>query len=439
MDRTVIEGKVKQILGDVAGIDHTTIPSDAHIDDLEIESMNMLVLWESLERVFSIVIGDRDVGSLTNIAGIAEFIAAKQVPAVQPDRVSTKSNATRILARSNYLGPDDIMFSDLEIGMHLTGGNNLAETPLLREIGHLRWQHMSAITGVPSKDVVDEEGERLYPTFFYVEVVFPPSRPMASYGENDHLTVVSTLRRFGLSMLDGEHYLYPAHWHESQKHPPSSPEQSLQEGVPYLHFSNSFVKQWRGAEWLKQSRPINPGFSRIREMAKPPDSYAILLQAKEKRPLFDVPDAYAPLTPGPLEFDYRIIPDRDLNAAGLLYFANYPMFLDIAERTLLSTAGELAFDESLLDRRTLVHRKSVYLSNATAKDVLTIKLQAWIENPFLIEHVDPATAPIRLLLNFEMYRQSDERLMLVSTARKIVMGQALGETNLLDRLQARVD
>src|SRR3972149_10223923 len=130
MDRTVIEGKVKQILGDVAGIDHTRIPSDAHIDDLEIESMNMLVLWESLERVFSIVIGDRDVGSLTNIAGIAEFIAAKQVPAVQPDRVSTKSNATRILARSNYLGPDDIMFSDLEIGMHLTGGNNLAETPV---------------------------------------------------------------------------------------------------------------------------------------------------------------------------------------------------------------------------------------------------------------------------------------------------------------------
>src|SRR3989304_8830780 len=217
MDRTVIEGKVKQILGDVAGIDHTTIPSDAHIDDLEIESMNMLVLWESLERVFSIVIGDRDVGSLTNIAGIAEFIAAKQVPAGQPDRVSTKSNATRILAPHNYLGPDDIMFSDLEIGMHLTGGNTWAGTPLLREIGHLRWQHMSAITGVPSKDVVDEEGERLYPTFFYVEVVFPPSRPMATYGENDRLTVVSTLRRFGLSMLDGEHYLFPARWLESQK------------------------------------------------------------------------------------------------------------------------------------------------------------------------------------------------------------------------------
>ena len=128
MDKTVIEGKVRQILGGVAGIDHTKIPSDARIDDLEIESMNMLVLWESLERVFSIVVADSDVGSLTNMASIVDFIAAKQVTAVQPDRTSTKSNATPILERSNYLGPDDVMFSDLEIGMQLTGRNNLAET-----------------------------------------------------------------------------------------------------------------------------------------------------------------------------------------------------------------------------------------------------------------------------------------------------------------------
>ena len=241
---------------------------------------------------------------------------------------------------------------------------------MLREIGNLRWQHMSAIAEVPSKDVVDEAGDRLYPTFFYVEVVFPPSRPMATYGENDHLTVVSTLRRFGLSMLDGEHYLFPAHWPESRKHPPSTPEQALQEGVPYLRFSNSFVKQWRGAEWLKQSRPKNPGFNRIRELAEPPDSSAVLVQAKEKKRLLDVPTTYVPLTLGPLEFDYRIVPDRDLNGAGLLYFANYPTFLDIAERKVLSSGRELSLGDALLDRRTLVHRKSAYLSNATSTDVL---------------------------------------------------------------------
>jgi len=240
-------------------------------------------------------------------------------------------------------------------------------------------------------------------------------------------------------MLDGEHYLFPAHWPESRKHPPASAEQALREDVPYLRFSNSFVKQWRGADWLKRSRPNNPGFHRIREMAEVPDSYSALVQAKEKRTLFEVPDGYVPLTPAPLEFDYKIIPDRDLNGAGLLYFANYPTFLDIAERKLLSATGGLALDDSLLDRRTLVHRKSVYLSNASANDVLKIKLHAWIENPLLGGHVDPEMAPIQLLLNYEMQRQSDDRLMMVSTAKKIVMGQTLGETKLLDGLRARVD
>ena len=78
-------------------------------------------------------------------------------------------------------------------------------------------------------------------------------------------------------------------------------------------------------------------------------------------------------------------------------------------------------------------------TNFLTSPVLQIKLQAWIENLFLAGHVDPAMAPIRLLLHYEMSRQSDERLMLVSTARKVVVGQTLDETNLLDRLQARVD
>jgi hypothetical protein len=32
------------------------------------------------------------------------------------------------------------------------------------------------------------------------------------------------------------------------------------------------------------------------------------------------------------------VPDRDLNGAGLVYFANYPMFLDICERDVLASA-----------------------------------------------------------------------------------------------------
>ena len=61
----------------------------------------------------------------------------------------------------------------LEIGMPLTGRNNLGETPLLQYLGDQRWRHVSRVLDIPSRDIVDEDGERLYATFFYVEVGVP--------------------------------------------------------------------------------------------------------------------------------------------------------------------------------------------------------------------------------------------------------------------------
>jgi acyl carrier protein len=434
VNRIQIQEGITQILQDIARTE--AITSDSHLHkDLGIDSLDLLVVRESLERSFDIFVADEEAARLDTVSRITDLVQQKLSANGHAGTPHSGTVPRRQVFGGRFLGADDELHADMELGMHLTGRNNLAETPLLREIGNLRWEHMSLIAGVPSKEVVDESGERLYPTFFFVEIAFPPLRPMASYCENDRLTVVSTLRRFGLSMLDGEHYLFPAHWPSERKVPFGTPEQALQAGVPFIRLSNSFVKQWRGAEWLKRSRPVNSGFTHIRGMAEAPTSYAAAMQAKEERTFCTPPSGYVPITPSEVEIEYEIIPDRDLNGAGLLYFANYPMFLDIAERGLLQRAGEFTLDDDMINRRTLVHRKSAYLSNATADDRLKIKLRAWIENPFLIGHGDPKTAPIRLLFNYEMYRESDQRLMMISTSRKVIFGHALGETGLMGVLK----
>jgi probable biosynthetic protein (TIGR04098 family) len=334
------------------------------------------------------------------------------------------------------LGPENVLFTDVEVGMPLTGLNNLAETPLLRLAGDLRWRHMSAVCGVQSKNVVDEKGDRLYPTFFYVEVAFPPDRPMATFGENDQFTIVCTLRRYGILMLDGEHFLFPRHWPENQKLPIALRGQRLTE-VPFVRMSNIFVKQWKGAGWLKKSRPLHPGFQKFCEMQEPPDSYSDYMRIKEGAPFFDVADSFVPITPGEgVDVDYQVIPDRDLNGAGLIYFANYPTFLDIAERQMLANENDFGFVEELINRRTLLHRKTAYFSNATSNESLRINVKAWIESPFRTNTPDPALAPIRLVFQFEMHRRSDNRLMLRSSATKILFGHTFGDTNLLDRLKS---
>ena len=107
-----------------------------------------------------------------------------------------------------------------------------------------------------------------------------------------------------------------------------------------------------------------------------------------------------------------IEPDRDLNGAGLLYFANYPVFLDMAERTVLSKLG---LDQALLDRRSLLHRRSAYLSNASADDTLEVSV---LPSMWAKEANESGPASIGLHVELVMCRRSDGRQMMVFFSSK---------------------
>ena len=148
-----------------------------------------------------------------------------------------------------------------------------------------------------------------------------------------------------------------------------------------------------------------------------------------------MPAGYVPLTKGPVRAEYRLVPDRDVNGVGLIYFANYPVFLDICERQILA-GTELPFTDDLLDRRTPIRRRIAYLSNASGRDTLDIEIEAWIENPFALAHPQPEAASIRLLASYRMYRRSDRRLMMAATAQKTITGCTAGALPFFDKLRS---
>jgi hypothetical protein len=80
--------------------------------------------------------------------------------------------------------------------------------------------------------------------------------------------------------------------------------------------------------------------------------------------------------------------------------------------------------EELLNRRTPLRRRSAYLNNASWKDTLRIETEVWIKNPFAAQGPAPEMEPVRLFSNQRMYRKSDGRLMMVSTAEKLIFGAA---------------
>lgn len=326
---------------------------------------------------------------------------------------------------------------DLEIGMPLTGRNNLAETPLLKLVGDIRWGHVAELSGVNSKDIVDEEGNRLYATFFYVGMHFPREAPMSSFGENDQLTIVNTISSCTKeSMLDGYHFLYPGGWPQERKVPLRNGRQSKELGVPYVRTSNTFVRMVKGASWLKKAQPAHSTMERLPQGDQALETYDRILGANDTGRFWSPGPEFVKLTSGKLKVDYQPHPDRDLNGVGLLYFANYPMILDVAEREALSEHALLKLPHDLLDMRTLVSRQSAYLSNIVHSDSIEVYLEAWIENPLGMSLWTDEPRPIRLVLNYEMFRVSDRRKMLVSTAEKIIDGTSLEQADLLSEVAA---
>ncbi|MHC4861063.1 MAG: hotdog family protein [Planctomycetota bacterium] len=180
--------------------------------------------------------------------------------------------------------------------------------------------------------------------------------------------------------------------------------------------------QYDGAEWLKKSRPSNPGFDRITELTEAPDSYVIVKEAEEEG-TFELPGPeYVRMTEGTVRVEYGLVADRDLNGVGLVYFANYPVFLDVCERQVLAEA-KLALPRDMIDTRTLLRRRSGYLGNASAHDTVQVDIDAWVLDPVRAGHESPEEAPIRLFMNYRMTRRSDGRLMMISTAEKTIIGR----------------
>ena len=210
---------------------------------------------------------------------------------------------------------------------------------------------------------------------------------------------------------------------------------AIELGIPYVRSSNIFVKMLQGATWLKKSRPCQPGVDNIPKIAEIPDTYLLTKKAGEAGRFRTPPDSCSRLTDGKIRVEYKIEPDQDLNGVGLLYFANYPMILDISERRVLPEKALIPISHELLDLRSVAYRQSAYLSNAHQSDSIEVSIEAWIDNPFLSDHPAPELSPIRLFLNYEMFRRSDARKMMVSSSEKIIFGKTVGESGLLKSLE----
>jgi probable biosynthetic protein (TIGR04098 family) len=291
----------------------------------------------------------------------------------------------------------------LELGMPHLGRHNLSECALYKSIGHHRWKQIEDTGGVQSALICDQAGSRLYATFFFLELNLPRKMPLSAFGENSFVQFNTDLSHYSKIYLDG--------WYSLGENPEFG-----------VRASNVFIYQERGPSKLSLSVPVNVDFSGIAELSSPPDSLDLCRKAKTGGTFFAPDSGDVELYDGEREFVYQIDADRDLNGAGLIYFANFISFLDLAERRILGTL-ENPMPAAILDARSTYRRRIGYFGNAQSTDRLHVFIKTKVKTVQNGEH--------RLLdigFDYRILRSSDRKEIVVSSSRKVAPLEAGSES-----------
>ncbi len=291
--------------------------------------------------------------------------------------------------------------STLHLGMPHTISRALSEVALLAHLQDVQWTDLGRLTGCPASRLVDAQGREVYASIYFVDVDGPPDVGLRAFKPDDELAVLSTLGRFGPTMLEADHLLVPP------DDLAAAPPDTLPAGLR-VRLSNVLVALGSGPDDLLISTPANAPLDAIPTLPTQPESYRQIREAKVQGTFVAPPAGVASLVSAE-PVTIPINPDRDLNGVGLLYFANYVAFLDAAERVALQRAE--AFAPAALDGRSTVRRRIGFYGNARGSDTLVIEVDVF-----------PLGGP-RLLVNHRVHRQSDgRRIAIASAERRLVDG-----------------
>ena len=273
----------------------------------------------------------------------------------------------------------------------------LSEVALLAHAQDLQWTELGRLTGCPASRQRDASGREVYASIYFVDVDSPSEDGLRAFHPDDDVEILSTLGRYGQTMLEAEHLLLPSGLVPEPEPAPLPP------GLR-VRLSNVLVALGGGPDDLRISSPVNARLDAIPALPMQPKSYRLVREAQVRGTFVEPPPGARPLWTTPFVAVLPINPDRDLNGVGLLYFANYIAFLDAAERMALQS--EAGFPPTALDGRATVRRRIGFYGNARSSDALIVEVDAF------------ALDAVRLLVRHRVRRRSDDRLIAIASAER---------------------
>lgn len=309
--------------------------------------------------------------------------------------------------------------------------HKLSEVELLKWLGAYQWESISRLLGVPSNEIRNEQQERLYASFIQAEIAFPPTRPIDHFSEGSNIYFHNHVRAYREKFIEGFFVFNDAPVESATLDSISQISDLAIIQHPWAYLTNAFITIQGGNTQLRVSSPL--GIDDILEghdqvTVDTPPSLLVHAQVERTGTIeFLTPDGY--ISQALIPYDqspilYTILPESDINSAGLLYFARYVAIMNYGERIFLTQRLAHNLSTSWVAGLSTEHRTIYYFSNANPSDVILIKIQAYLllptthleQTPILLD-----SPPIRFSFHVDLYRQSDYRLIASSQVTKALV------------------
>jgi probable biosynthetic protein (TIGR04098 family) len=306
------------------------------------------------------------------------------------------------------------------VGMpHMVPGQ-LSEVETFKLFGDQQWQAIASILGLPSQDIVNDQGERLYASFINVDVSLA-GRTFRDFGEGARVHVRYMARVYARRFVEGVLLFDDAPIPDSAI-PSSVTRDSLAATtVPHFYMTNAFVS--RAVSNLRLRTFVPAGSQPAPEATVEEMPFGLRDHEAVQRSgeiAFPGLEAAVPL-PGMVmaPITYEITPESDLNGAGLLYFARYIAIMNYGERHVLRGSGPVPISAPLIATLSTERRRIFYFANADADDSIRVQVSVHASCQDDESARDPTVQiPLRFHFVTELYRVSDGELMAKSVTRK---------------------
>jgi probable biosynthetic protein (TIGR04098 family) len=304
---------------------------------------------------------------------------------------------------------------------HLLPGR-LAEEPILKQLGAFQWQAVAGLAGQPESALLSEAGERLHISMISLELGLPAGRSWDEFDEGTDLCFRQRAGVYGHKLVEGL-FVFDKEPIPDEELVEITGREGLVSGRrPWAYLTHGFITR-SPSTWAKLETPRAFLEKPVPELRAMPAGIAEH-QAVERTGTIEGFSEWAAATPLSLaapstDFEYRVAPETDFNAVGVVYCARLPAIMAGAERQLLRERLRVPLSEPLVAAMAPHHRRIYYFANANRETSLLLRVEARF-SPTAAAAPAAVRTLGRLLFRTDVLRASDGVLMASSLCEKVV-------------------